>query len=53
LHADTITGPWIPHARWPVKIDIRGARPAGMMFNLDGRLFRPAQDCAETYGAGI
>lgn len=53
LHADTITGPWVPHARWPVKIDIRGARPAGTMFNLDGRLFRPAQDCAETYGAGI
>ncbi|HBK06554.1 MAG TPA: hypothetical protein DDZ81_11910 [Acetobacteraceae bacterium] len=53
MHAPAVTGPWAPHARWPVKIDIRGARPAGMVFNLDGRLFRPAQDCAETYGAGI
>ena len=24
-----------------------------MMFNLGERLFRPAQDCAETYGAAI
>jgi hypothetical protein len=53
LHATSITGPWTPHARWPVKIDIRGARPAGMVFNLDGRLFRPGQDCAATYGAAV
>jgi hypothetical protein len=53
LHATSITGPWTAHARWPVKIDIRGARSAGMLFNVDGRLFRPGQDCAATYGAGV
>jgi hypothetical protein len=53
LHAGQITGPWTPHARWPVKIDVRAARPAGMMFSADGRLYRPAQDCAATYGAGV
>jgi hypothetical protein len=53
LHASSITGPWTPHARWPVKIDVRGARPAGMVLNRDGRLFRPGQDCAATYGAGV
>lgn len=53
LHAPAITGPWTPHARWPVKIDVRGARPAGMLFNAAGRLFRPGQDCAETYGAAV
>ena len=53
MHAPEIAGPWIKHTSWPVKTDIRGARPAGMVFALDGRLFRPAQDCAETYGAGI
>lgn len=53
LHASAITGPWTPHARWPVKIDIRGARPAGMLFNTNGRLFRPGQDCAATYGAAV
>jgi len=53
LYATDVTGPWTPHARWPVKIDIRGARPAGMLFNLNGRLFRPGQNCAATYGAAV
>jgi hypothetical protein len=53
LHAASITGPWVPHARWPVKIDIRGARSAGMVFNAGGRLFRPGQNCAATYGAAV
>jgi hypothetical protein len=53
LHADELTGPWVPHALWPVRIDVRGARSAGMLFNVDGRLFRPGQDCATTYGAAI
>ncbi len=53
LHAPALTGPWTPHARWPVKIDIRGARPAGRLFETGGRLFRPGQDCAATYGAAV
>ena len=53
LHADSLAGPWVPHACWPVKIDVRGARSAGMPLYLDGRLFRPGQDCAATYGAGV
>ena len=53
LHASELTGPWTPHARWPVKIDIRGARPAGMLFHAGGRLFRPGQDCAATYGGAV
>jgi hypothetical protein len=53
LHASSPTGPWTPHARWPVKIDVRGARPAGMVFSDAGRLYRPGQDCAATYGAAV
>ena len=53
MHAPAITGPWTPHAQWPVKIDVRGARPAGMMLHVNGRLFRPAQNCAATYGAAV
>jgi hypothetical protein len=53
LHAEAISGPWTPHPRWPVKLDVRGARPAGMLFAFDGRLFRPGQDCAATYGAAV
>lgn len=53
LHAPAITGPWTQHSQWPVRIDVRGARCAGMMFNVEGRLFRPGQDCAATYGAAV
>ncbi|MDR3529387.1 MAG: hypothetical protein P4L90_02345 [Rhodopila sp.] len=53
LHAPAPTGPWTTHARWPVKIDVRGARPAGMLFSAGDRLFRPGQDCSSTYGAAV
>jgi len=53
LHADRLDGRWQPHRQWPVRIDIRGARPAGSVFTVDGRLYRPGQDCAATYGAGV
>lgn len=49
-YADSLTGPWQPHPRNPVKIDIRSARPAGAPFLLDGVLHRPAQDCTRKYG---
>jgi hypothetical protein len=53
LHAPAPEGPWRAHRKWPVKIDIRGSRPAGTVFLHNGRLVRPAQDCAGSYGAGI
>jgi hypothetical protein len=52
-HADALLGPWRPHARNPVKIDIRSARPAGAPFMLDGSLHRPAQDCTRKYGRRV
>jgi hypothetical protein len=52
-YADALTGPWQPHPRNPVKIDIRSARPAGPPFMLDGALHRPAQDCTRKYGRRI
>jgi hypothetical protein len=53
MYATTIHGPWLPHAKWPVRIDVRGARPAGAPFHYNGRLIRPGQDCAATYGAAV
>ena len=53
FHATGPAGPWFPHRRDPVRIDIRNARPAGKPFHHDGALFRPAQDCAATYGAAV
>jgi hypothetical protein len=46
-------GPWRPHSRNPVKIDIRSARPAGTPFVSDGHLYRPAQDCSAGYGGKV
>jgi hypothetical protein len=52
-HAETPFGPFEPHANNPVKCDVQSSRPAGTVFNFGGRWFRPAQDCAKTYGHRI
>lgn len=49
-HAESPLGPWMPHARNPVKSDVRSSRPAGRVFRWRGRWYRPAQDCARRYG---
>ncbi len=51
--AERLGGPWTAHARNPVKIDVRSARPAGAPFWADGAFYRPAQDCSSTYGARV
>jgi hypothetical protein len=51
--ADGLGGSWTPHARNPIKRDRRSARPAGRPFTIGDRLFRPAQDCSQTYGGAI
>jgi hypothetical protein len=33
--------------------DVRTARPAGALFQRDGKLFRPSQDCLLRYGHAI
>lgn len=50
----TLMGPWHPHARNPVVIDARSARPAGPLYRgEDGALYRPAQDCSTAYGGRL
>ena len=53
FHAETPLGPWTSHRLDPVKHDIASARPAGRPFEVDGELYRPAQDCSKTYGGRI
>jgi hypothetical protein len=48
-----LEGPWTPHARNPVKVDVRSARPGGTPFVHEGVLYRPAQDCSASYGRRI
>ncbi len=51
--APDLTGPWTPHRRNPVLIDIASARPAGRVVRRDGALIRPVQDCRSGYGAAL
>jgi hypothetical protein len=53
FYADTPLGPWTPHPANPVICDPRSARPAGRLFEWDGRLCRPAQDCGVRYGRAL
>ncbi|MBK6962862.1 MAG: hypothetical protein IPH20_02745 [Bacteroidales bacterium] len=52
-HADTLEGIFEPHELNPVKADVSNSRPAGPFFTLDGKLYRPAQDCSHTYGGRV
>ena len=51
--APDFRGPWQPHRRNPVLVDIASARPAGRVVSRDGALIRPFQDCRAGYGAAL
>ena len=53
FHSSSPLGPWTAHGRNPVVSDVRTARPAGRLFERDGRWYRPAQNGAITYGHSI
>ncbi|MDX1577464.1 MAG: hypothetical protein R3266_03225 [Gemmatimonadota bacterium] len=54
FHAvDPVSGEWTPHRENPIVSDVRRARPGGSFIRWDGELYRPAQDCARSYGWGI
>jgi len=44
---------WTPHPLNPVVSDVRSARPAGRLFERQGRLFRPSQNSSGHYGYGF
>lgn len=52
-YAGSLRGPWMPHVGNPVLIDRATARPAGNFVTLDGKLWRPVQDCTDGYGAAL
>ncbi|GAB4143794.1 MAG: hypothetical protein Fur0041_18850 [Bacteroidia bacterium] len=51
--SDTLTGSFQPHGNNPVKLDIRNARPGGSFLHHEGKLYRVAQDCSESYGCAV
>jgi hypothetical protein len=52
-YSEKLLGPWTPHVKNPVKIDVCSARPAGTPFICKNKLYRPSQDCSIDYGRSI
>jgi hypothetical protein len=48
-----VDGLWREHPRSPVVQSFERARQAGRLFELDGRLYRPSQDCLRGYGHSL
>ena len=53
FYAENIRGPWKPHPQNPIQSDIRKSRPAGGLFRVGERLYRPAQNASISYGRSI
>jgi hypothetical protein len=53
FYSDQLTGPYRAHPGNPVKQQLNGSRPAGNFFEVDGSIYRPAQNCANYYGESI
>jgi len=51
--APTPLGPWWEHPASPLRIDVRGGRPAGGVIKHSGGLLRPAQDGTRGYGGSL
>ncbi|UFX46970.1 hypothetical protein HAP47_0010015 [Bradyrhizobium sp. 41S5] len=52
-YAGQLLGPWQPHAANPILMDRATTRPAGNFVTVNGRLWRPVQDCTDGYGAAL
>jgi hypothetical protein len=48
-----LSSQWQPHPANPVVRGFQSARPAGRIFPLGGKLFRPSQNCLVGYGYGL
>jgi hypothetical protein len=53
IYASDLTGPWTPHPLNPVRRGRESSRNAGGLFEVNGKLYRPAQDCSKAYGGAI
>lgn len=52
-YSQKLDGEWKMHKNNPVKNDSSSSRSAGKIFEKDGSLYRPAQNCTNIYGASI
>ena len=50
---DLLAGQWTAHPGNPVVLDATSARPAGRLWQHEGRLLRPSQDSTTRYGYAL
>lgn len=50
---DLFSGHWVSHPQNPIVSDVKLARPAGKIFEENGKIFRPSQDCSLRYGYAL
>jgi|SRR3972149_2177400 len=48
-----LSNKWISHPKNPIVSNVKGSRSAGKIFEENGAILRPAQDCSKRYGYGI
>jgi len=53
FYSDNLLGPYVNHPANPVKYGLDGTRPAGSFIEVDGRIYRPTQNCQKEYGDSI
>lgn len=53
FYSDTLLGTYSPHKNNPVKNGLNGTRPAGNFVEVDGTLYRPAQNGQNAYGESM
>lgn len=53
FYSNSLLGPWTEHPMNPIISDVRCSRPAGRIYRTNGKIIRPGQDCAVSYGHGI
>ncbi|WP_289705630.1 hypothetical protein [Bacteroides acidifaciens] len=49
----TLRGPFVAHPCSPICHNLEFGRNAGSLIECDGSLYRPAQDCSQTYGGQV
>lgn len=53
FEADSLDGPFVPHAMGVAMIDCTQSRSAGAVFQRGADVLRPVQDCSQSYGGGL
>ena len=53
FYSDSLLGEWTNHPCNPIISDVSQSRPAGNVFEENGKLYRPSQDSSKNYGYGI